>query len=204
MADAAKAFPALADRLRSLQKDEGKGRVGTNQRPAQREEPAKKGRSSRPSYVIVDSQSVKTTYEGEAIGFHGGKKVKGRSRQIAVDTEGNIWNVHVHSANVHDTVGGCDLIDKCLEVLSSIQAICADAGYRGTFVDHVQQQCGKAVHISEKLKDGFAVIPKRWVVERTFAWLNGNRRLSKDYEKTTNSSESRVLIANISRNLKAF
>ena len=60
------------------------------------------------------------------------------------------------------------------------------------------------MHISEKIKDGFAVLPKRWVVERTFAWLNGNRRLSKDYEKTTSSSESQVLIANISRNLKLF
>ena len=152
----------------------------------------------------MDSQSVKTNYEGDAIGFHGGKKVKGRSRQIAVDTEGNIWNVHVHSANVHDTLGGCELIDKCLEELPNIRAICADAGYRGSFVDHVKEQWGKVVHISEKIKDGFAVIPKRWVVERTFSWLNGNRRLSKDYEKTTESSESMILIANISRNLKAF
>ena len=154
--------------------------------------------------MIVDSQSVKTNYEGESIGFHGGKKVKGRSRQIAVDIEGNIWNVQVHSANVHDTVGGCDLINKCLEGLPSVQAVCADAGYRGTFVAHVKARWGKVVHISEKIKDGFAVIPKRWVVERTFAWLNGNRRLSKDYEKTTSSSECMVLIANISRNIKAF
>lgn len=152
----------------------------------------------------MDSQSTKTSYEGEAIGFHGGKKIKGRSRQVAVDTAGNIWDVLIHAANIHDTVGGCDLMDQCLEKLPDIQAVCADAGYRGTFVDHVKKNWNKPVHISEKIRDGFAVIPKRWVVERTFSWLNGNRRLSKDYEKTTSSSESQVLIANISRNLKVF
>ena len=152
----------------------------------------------------MDSQSTKTNYEGEAIGFHGGKKVKGRSRQIAVDTQGNIWSVHVHAANTADTVGGCDLVDKVFKEFPDVQAICADAGYRGTFVAHVRKEWDKAVHISEKIKDGFAVIPKRWVVERTFSWLNGNRRLSKDYEKTTSSSESQILIANISRNLRRF
>ena len=154
--------------------------------------------------MIVDSQSVKTNYEGETIGFHGGKKVKGRSRQIAVDTQGNIWSVYVHAANTADTNGGCRLADKLFKKVPGIQAICADAGYRGTFVDYVKETWGRAVHISEKIKDGFAVIPKRWVVERTFAWLNGNRRLGKDYEKTTCSSESQILIANISRNLKHF
>lgn len=164
----------------------------------------KKGRKLTPSYIIVDSQSTKTNYEGEAIGFHGGKKVKGRSRQIAVDTQGNIWSVHIHAANTADTKAGCELADKVFGELPEVRTICADAGYRGTFVDYVQEKWNKVVHISEKIKDGFAVIPKRWVVERTFSWLNGNRRLSKDYEKTTSSSESQILIANISRNLKHF
>ena len=164
----------------------------------------KKGRDLNTSYIIVDSQSTKTNYEGEDIGFHGGKKVKGRSRQIAVDTQGNIWSVHVHAANTADTKGGCDLVDKVFEELSGVQAICADAGYRGTFVDHVKEKWDKAVHISEKIEGGFAVIPKRWIVERTFSWLNGYRRLSKDYEKTTSSSESQILIANIGRNLENF
>ena len=111
------------------------------------------------SYVIVDSQSTKTNYEGEAIGFHGGKKVKGRSRQIAVATQGNIWSVHVHAANTADTKGGCDLVDKVFKELPDVLAVCADAGYRGTFVDHVKEKWNKPVHISEKIKDGFAVIP---------------------------------------------
>ena len=152
----------------------------------------------------MDSQSTKSNYEGKDIGFHEGKKVKGRSRQIAVDTQGNIWSVHVHAANTADTTGGCDLVDKVFKELPDVRAICADPGYRGTFVDHVKKEWDKVVHISEKIKDGFAVIPKRWVVERTFSWLNGHRRLSKDYEKTTSSSESQILIANISRNLRHF
>ena len=154
--------------------------------------------------MIVDSQSVKTNYEGDTIGFHGGKKIKGRSRQVAVDTQGNIWSVHVHAANTADTVGGCRLADKLFRKVPGTKAICADAGYRGTFVDYVKETWGRPAYISEKIKDGFAVIQKRWIVERTFAWLNGNRRLSKDYEKTTCSSESQILIANISRNLKLF
>ena len=121
-----------------------------------------------------------------------------------MDTQGSIWSVHVHAANTADTIAGCDLADKAFKKVPSAQAICADAGYRGTFVDYVGQTWNRAVHISEKIKDGFAVIPKRWVVERTFAWLNGNRRLSKDYEKTAGSSESQILVANISRNLKCF
>ena len=99
---------------------------------------------------------------------------------------------------------GCKLADKAFKRIPCIQAVCADAGYRGTFVNYVNETWGRAVHISEKIKDGFAVLPKRWVVERTFAWLNCNRRLSKDYKKTTSSSESQVLIASISRNLKLF
>ncbi len=166
--------------------------MGANQHPGQSGQAEKKGRSSNPSYLIVDSQSVKTNYEGESIGFHGGKKIKGRSGQVAVDTQGNIWSVHVHAANAADTVQGCKLADKVFKRIPFAQAICADAGYRGTFVAYVNETWDRQVHISEKIKDGFAVLPKRWVVERTFAWLNGNRRLSKDYEKTTCSSESRA------------
>ena len=121
-----------------------------------------------------------------------------------MDTQGNIWSTHVHAANTADTKGGCTLVDKVFKKFPDVRAICADAGYQGTFVDYVKEKWDKDVHISEKIKDGFAVIPKRWVVERTFSWLNGNRRLSNDYEKTTSSSESQILIANISRNLKHF
>ena len=121
-----------------------------------------------------------------------------------MDTQGNIWATHIHSANLSDTVAGCDLLDKSLKMLPEVEAICADAGYRGTFVNYAKENWDREVHISEKIQDGFAVIPKRWVVERTFGWLNGQRRLSKDYEKITASSESMILIANFARNLRKF
>ena len=114
-------------------------------------------------YIIVDSQSTKTNYEGEAIGFHGGKKVKGRSRQIAVDTQGNISFMQ---QTLLITKVAVDLVDKIFEELSGVRAICADAGYRGTFVDHVKEKWDKAVHISEKIKDGFAVITRKQPVLR--------------------------------------
>ena len=155
--------------------------------------------------MIIDSQSVKTNYEGEERGFHGGKHVKGRSRQCLVDTLGNLWAVYVHAANKADTVEGGKVVDRLLEQhpLPRLKAICADAGYRKTFVEYVESKWQLAVHISQKIKDEFAVIPKRWVVERSIGWFNGQRRLSKDYERTTSSSEAMILIASISRLLKS-
>jgi putative transposase len=153
--------------------------------------------------LLVDSQSVKASHEGEARGFHGGKKVKGRSRQAAVDTEGNLWAVHVHAANGADTVEGCVLADIVLAELPSVKALCADQGYRGTFVDYVGQEWEREVHISQREGNGFELEPRRWVVERTFAWFNGQRRLSKDYEKLTLHSEAMIYIAAISRSLRS-
>ena len=166
---------------------------------------AKKGRELTPSYLIIDSQSVKTNYEGEQRGFHGGKKIKGRSRQCLVDTQGNLWSVHVHAANQHDTVAGCQAFDRLMgqTKLPRLKAVCADQGYRKTFVKHLEDTWKLTVHISQKIADHFAIIPKRWVVERTFGWFNGQRRLSKDYEKTTSSSEAMIYLASISRILKS-
>ncbi|MEI7910939.1 MAG: transposase [Verrucomicrobiota bacterium] len=155
-----------------------------------------------PSYLLIDSQTVKTNYEGEERGFHGGKKIKGRSRQIAVDTEGNVWAVHVHAANCADTVEGCVVADLALADLPSVRAVCADQGYRGEFFNHVRYDWNIDVHISSREGKGFEVEPKRWVVERTFSWFNGQRRLSKDYEKTTSSSVAMTFIAAFSRLLR--
>lgn len=168
----------------------------------QRNHPPKKGRQPTPSYLLVDSQSVKSNYEGEERGFHGGKKIKGRSRQLATDTQGNVWAVHVHAANKADTVEGCVLVDLVFGDLPTVTAVCADQGYRGTFVEHVAGVWNKEVHISGRSGKGFEVEPQRWVVERTFSWLNGQRRLSKDFEKTTASSESMIYIAAIARSLR--
>jgi len=204
VANASRSLSALAKRLLELPSHGETRSLGENQPGARSRAPGKRGRQATPSYVIIDSQSVKTNYEGEQRGFHGGKKIKGRSRQVAVDTEGNLLCAHVHAANYSDTIEGCVLMKLTLQKLPRILAVCADAGYRGSFEIFMQEEFGLPVHISEKIKDGFAVIPRRWVVERTFAWLNGQRRLSKDYEKITRVSESMIYVASIARLLRTY
>jgi putative transposase len=202
MADAALGLPALANGLQPLLATARSWSLGTDHVDAQSTGPREKERRPTPSYLIVDSQSVKSNAEGEARGFHGGKKVKGRSRQIAVDTEGLMWAVHVHAANGADSVEGCVLAEVAVRNVPTVEAFCVDAGYRGSFELYVQEKWSKPVHVSTRIQDGFAVLPKRWIVERTFAWGNGTRRLSKDYEKTIASSEAMLQIAAIHRALK--
>jgi putative transposase len=202
MADAARGFPALANGLQSFLASEAPRSLGADHVDTQSPGPRKKEREATPSYLIIDSQSVKCNAEGEARGFHGGKKVKGRSRQIAVDTEGLIWAVHVHAANGADSVEGCVLADLAVKNAPKVEAFCVDAGYRGSFELYVEERWQKPVHVSMRIADGFAVLPKRWIVERTFAWGNGSRRLSKDYEKSVASSEAMVQIAAAHRALK--
>lgn len=91
---------------------------------------------------------------------------------MAVDTEGNLWAVHVHAANGADTVEGCVLADMVLAELPGVEALCADKGYRGAFVDYVKQEWERDVHVSGREGKGFELEPRRWVVERTFAWFN--------------------------------
>jgi putative transposase len=112
--------------------------------------------------------------------------------------------VHVHAGNLADTKEGCTLADQAMSRLSTVKAWNADAGYRGSFVEHLQTRWQTPVHISQRIVDGFAVLPRRWVVERTLAWFNGQRRLSKDYEKTTASSRAMIFIAAFARNLRSF
>ena len=116
---------------------------------------------------------------------------------------GNILAVKVHRANLHDTKAGIFPAIKAYRLYPTIQAICADAGYRKTFVINVQNILGLKVDISPKIKAvGFQVIPKRWIVERTFAWLFNSRRLAKDFEKTIASQEAMIKISHIHTLLK--
>lgn len=95
---------------------------------------------------------------------------------------GNLIAVTVHAANIHDTVGGVAVYDKAIKAYPSIEGVSGDMGYRGTFVDHVAQT-GRKCDITERIKPKeWKITPKRWVVERTFAWASHSRRLSKDYE----------------------
>lgn len=161
------------------------------------------GRQPCPSYGIVDSQSVKTVDSSDERGIDGGKKVKGRKRHIVVDTMGNLLSVIVHAANIHDTMGGLFPALWTLQHYPGIKGFSADAGYRGTFVEEMDENFGKHVEISEKIAPKvWQTQPKRWVVERTFAWMNAYRRLSKDFEISTDSAEAMVKISHMQTLLK--
>jgi putative transposase len=123
------------------------------------------------------------------------KKIKGRKRHIIVDIVGNLLHVKVHAANIHDTKAACDVFDAVSQKYPSIQAYSADAGYCGTAVNHVDNEMKLKLHISKRITDEFAILPKRWIVERTFAWLGNFRRLSKDFELLVERAENFVRIA---------
>lgn len=108
---------------------------------------------------------------------------------------GNLLAVKVHAANIHDTKSGIWAAKRTVERYPSIRGFCADAGYRKTFERDVAMILGRKVDISTRIKPEWEVLPKRWVVERTFAWLNHSRRLSKDYEISVSSAEAMCLIA---------
>lgn len=154
------------------------------------------------TYGIVDAQSVKTQYASEFRGFDGGKKVKGHKRQIVTDILGNLLCVKVHAANEHDTKAGCFVLAETTAKHPTIKAFSADSGYRGTAVRFAKEVLGVELHISKRIKDEFAVLPKRWVVERTFAWLGNFRRLAKDFEIKTKTAENIIRIAMIVRTIK--
>jgi len=161
-------------------------------------------RKANPTYGIIDSKSVKTTYACEDRGVDGGKKIKGRKRHIIVDTMGNLLAVIVHAANVHDTKAGINPAKSAFEKYPTIQRFCGDAGYRKSFEQAVYVQLGLDVDISKRIKPEFEVLPKRWVVERTFAWSDNSRRLSKDFEIKTIHAENMFIISHLHTLLRRY
>lgn len=130
------------------------------------------------------------------------KKIKGRKRQIVVDTQGLVHQVFVHKANIHDSKGGAVLADIVLQQQPNVETMVADLGYRGLFEKTVSLLHNCKVEFSTKIIGEFLIQPIRWVVERTIAWLNWSRRLSKDFEQKCIYSENFLRIAAIALTLK--
>ncbi len=163
------------------------------------------GRDENPSAASLDSQSVKTTEEGARVrGFDAGKKINGRKRHILVDTIGLLLAVKVHAGDIQDRDGAKLLLKMCREQFPRLFLIWADGGYRGKLIKWVAVNCLLVLEIVKRSDDvkGFQVLPRRWVVERTFAWLNKQRRLSKDYERDCHTSEAWIYLAMINVMLK--
>jgi transposase len=155
------------------------------------------GRSARTTFLIVDAQSVKNTDTAEDKGYDGGKLVSGIKRHIAVDTNGLPHAIHITTANVTDRAGALEAFALHKEVLGNVQNVLVDGSYTGEpFATSVQALLSATVEVAKRSElHTFAVIPKRWVVERSFAWLEKCRRLWKNCERKLNTSLQMVALA---------
>lgn len=161
------------------------------------------GRDPEPSAAVLDAQSIKSSEGGEARGFDMGKKTTGRKRHLVVDILGLLLVVMVTSATVQDRPGGRSILARLAARFPTVALVWADGGYANkidsSILSWAKEKLGLLVEIVKRSDDvtGFQVLPRRWVVERTFGWLVGNRRLARDYERLTATSEAMIKVAMI-------
>ena len=149
---------------------------------------------------MIDSQSVKTTEAGGPRGFDAGKKIKGRKRHIITDTHGHLVGLRVHPADIQDRDGAVEVLTSIRALYPWLRHVFADGGYAGDKLRDAVAALGhwtiEIIKRSDAVK-GFAVLKRRWVVERTFGWLGRCRRLAKDFEASIESAVAWIVIAHI-------
>jgi putative transposase len=157
-------------------------------------------RTLAPSAGIIDSQSAPTTESGGPRGVDAGKRIKGRKRHIVTDTQGFVIASQVHPANIQDPHGAVPLLGVLRRRFPNLRHIFADRVYRGPQLRAAIEHCGPwTIEIVERPPGvkGFQLLPRRWVVERTFAWLGRSRRLARDFEATIESATAWLILASI-------
>jgi transposase len=166
----------------------------------------KDGRNGKTSFCIIDAQSVKNTDTAKNKGYDAGKKVSGIKRHIAVDTQGFPHAIHITTANVTDREGALLMFKAGKDNLINVENILVDGGYSGDkFAAAVNEILSATVEIAKRNElHKFTVLPKRWVVERSFGWLEKCRRLWKNCERELNTSLQMVVLAFIALIVKRF